>query len=64
MGLLFLENPLMGKGGGTSKTIITPAIKHINCHAGLDKPAPHLMRGHPALSWIPAFSGMTLLLPM
>jgi hypothetical protein len=28
-------------------------------HAGLDKPAPDLIRGIQTQNWIPAFAGMT-----
>jgi hypothetical protein len=43
------------------KDAITAANKHIKCHAGLDKPAPYLIRGHLGQLWIPASAGMTAL---
>jgi hypothetical protein len=36
------------------------AVSNLFRHAGLDKPAPYSIRGHPVLLfWIPAFTRMT-----
>jgi hypothetical protein len=40
-----------------------PASIYLIRHAGLDEPAPYLIRGHPedyVKNWIPVFAGMTI----